>query len=81
MVARNQVDVQVHDSLAGGRAVVDADVVGVTVEFCVERRAGFGEQGLEGAGFVGGEVGKRGDVPAGNDQRVAGEDGIAVPQG
>ncbi len=47
-VARDQVDVQVRHGLAGGGAVVDADVVALGLVAALQAGAGFVQQGPAG---------------------------------
>jgi hypothetical protein len=57
------------------RAIVDADVVAVGVEFSVEVCAGLVEEGEDIRALGRAQVEEAGDVAPGNDQGVAGETG------
>ena len=80
LVTRDQVHVQMEHCLAGGLASVDADVPGVGgvvfLDFLAGRCDGLGE----GLLFFGRGVEPVGDMPAWDQQGVAGADRVAVPQ-
>ena len=77
-VARDQVDVQVRHGLAGGRAVVDADVPGRGLVAARQAVAGFVQQRQQGGAFVGRDLEKAAHMPARDDERVPGRDGVRV---
>ena len=79
--AGDEVQVAVEDGLAGGFAVVGAEVEtgdgGIAgLEFGGE----FLGEAVGGGPFVGGEVAEGSDVAAGDDEGVAGADGKAVAE-
>ena len=72
---------QVHDRLAGGFAVVDADVVAVRRELLVQGFLGL-VHGLENGRFFDGLQFEEGlNVTLGDDEGVALGDGVPVPDG
>ena len=77
-VPGDEVDVEVRYGLAGSLVFVDADVVSVGVVLVVEVLAHAVEEGEEGKALLGGGVGDGGDVPAGDDEGVA---GVVVAEG
>ena len=80
--AGNQVQVAVEHGLAGGFAVVGAEVeAGDGGVGGLEVGGEFLCQAVGSGPFFRDEVAERGDVPAGDDQRVAGADGEAVAEG
>ena len=74
-------DVEVHHRLAGGCSHVDADVVAVGTELFVEEGFRLPDEGEEGGLFVVGRVEEGGDVPEGDEEEVAGADGILIIAG
>lgn len=62
---------EMGDGLPGGRAVIDSDVVGVGFQLPVQAALRFVQQGKQGLPFLGVEIKERGDMPAGDDERVA----------
>ena len=62
-IPRYDVDVQVHNRLAGGGADVDADVVAVGMELFVEEGFCLPDEGEEGDVLRVGRVEEGGDVP------------------
>jgi len=81
VVARDEVDVNVKDTLPGRRAHVHTDVIAVRLEVAL-KGALLGDQELHARGhLLRGEIKKVRTVPEGNDQRVSGADRIGVPRG
>jgi hypothetical protein len=69
---RDDVDVEVHDGLAGGGAGVEADVVAVGGELVVEPALDLVDEGQHGALLVVSGAEPVGGHAAGDDERVAG---------
>ena len=69
---------KVRHGLAGGRAVVDADVVARRVKLGVERDLGGVEQLEHGAAFFGADGKERSGVALGHDECVTGRYGIFI---
>lgn len=68
----------VENSLAGGGTHVDADVVSVRAMLLIDHLPGCPEQVHDGGDLFPGQIEKAGGVPAGDDERVAGRDRVAV---
>ena len=81
VVARDQVDVQVEDGLAGGFADVDADVEAVGAVAAGDQLSASVEAGGQGRSLLGGGVEPGGDVPSRDDEQVAFADREGVPEG
>ena len=80
--ARNQMEMAVEDGLAGGFAVVGAEIeAGDGRVGGLELGGEFPGEAVGGGPFVGGEVTEGSDVAAGDDEGVAGADGEAVAEG
>jgi hypothetical protein len=80
-VARDQVDVQVEDGLAGGPADVDADVVAVRAVAAGDQLAAVVEGLADGLVLLGAGVEPGGHVPPRDDEQVARARGEGVPEG
>lgn len=80
-VARDDVDVEVHHRLAGGRAGVQADVVAVGMKLAVELAFDDVDEVEDGGALLGGGGEPVGDDAAGDDECVAGRDREAVANG
>ena len=76
--AGDDVDVEMHDRLAGGRACVEADVVAIGVQLGVERLLDLVDEGEDCGSILvrGGEP--IGDDALGDDERVAFCDRVLV---
>ena len=80
-VARDDVDVEVHDGLTGSFPGIDADVVAVGVELLIDLLLDDIDELEEGRALVGCGVEPSGDEAARDDEGVAGAYREAVAKG
>ena len=81
VVARDHVDVEVGDRLTAGGGDVDANVPAVGVVRGIEVAADVVDEAEDGELLVWGGVEPGGDGAFGDDERVAGGDGVAIADG
>lgn len=74
-------DVNVHNRLPGGSAVVDADVETIRVMLLLQKLTHFGQQIEHCRSLFSGCLEERGKVALWDNQRVAGGDRISVVTG
>jgi hypothetical protein len=80
--ARNQVNMQMRNGLAGGSAVIDADVVALRLKLFVQQKLWHGRAGLKGLGApVRRQIKEGASVPFGYQQGVARRHRITVANG
>ena len=72
-------DVQVRHCLAGGSAVIDADVVPVGMEFGGQRDLGLCEEAKQGIVLISCCIKERTEMPLRDDQAMTRGDRKAIP--
>ena len=77
----DQVQMEVHDGLAGGSADVHADVVAVRAAIVIQPFLDFVDQGHQRFALCGRDFEPGCDVAARDDERVSGGDGIGIAEG
>ncbi len=71
LVTRDDVDMDVEDTLPGRGPHIDADIVAIRAEFRVQLRFFLLDEGHAGSNFFRRQVEKAGDMPARDDQGVS----------
>lgn len=68
LVAGNDVNMGMQDTLAGRWPYIDADIIAIRPEFLVQKLTLLGNQGHAGVDFFGRQVKKAGDMALRDDQ-------------
>ena len=80
LVAGNDVNMDMQDTLPGRRPNINADVVAVGFELLVQQAALLGYKRHAGADLFGRQVEKAGDMSTRDDQRMPRAHRVAIPR-
>ncbi len=78
LVAGNEVNMDMHDALPGRRPHVDADIVAIRLELCVQQAALLGDQVHAGLDLFGRQLEKAGDMTARDNQGMTRAHRVAI---